>query len=112
MIVTFRKKKILVRSYIYAIDLHSDYIVFLYVEDDEVYYRQLNHSLMRTLEKRNTYYREHFNVLFKHIGNSGKEDAKSLFNQLCNLYKAHLKRNKRINWQMTKKLIMARYKLA
>lgn len=85
---------------------------FLYVEDDEVYYRQLNHSLMRTLEKRNTYYREHFNVLFKHIGNSGKKDAKSLFNQLCNLYKAHLKRNKRINWQMTKKLIMARYKLA
>jgi len=43
MIVTFRKKKYLCDHNIYAIDLHSDYIVFLYVEDDVFFLKNISY---------------------------------------------------------------------
>ncbi|MBP9135843.1 MAG: glycosyltransferase [Chitinophagales bacterium] len=84
---------------------------FGYVADNEVYYRQLNNSLMRTLQKGSLYYKEHFNVLYKHIKHIGKDHSKVIIGQLCSLYKANLKRTKRPDWDMTKKLLNAIAKL-
>ena len=83
---------------------------FEYVQDDEVYYRQLDNSLMRTLQKGSLYFQEHFNVLYKHIGNLDKNNSKQIVKQLYNLYKANLKRTKSPNLKLTGKLFIAIFK--
>ncbi len=78
-----------------------------YVEDDEVFYRQVNNSWLRILQKRGSnYYKDHFNVLYKHFSFLNHKEKKDVFLMLYNLFKAHIKRNRKIDWGLSKKIII------
>lgn len=83
---------------------------FRYV-DSVSYYRQLETSLMRSLEKRPAYYKEHFMTLYKHVKTRNTAARKNILGQLFNLFKAHTKRNKRFDFALFVLLAKAILKL-
>lgn len=83
---------------------------FRYV-DSVSYYRQLDNSLMRSLEKRPAFYKEHFMTLYKHVKTKNIAARENILHQLFNLFKAHTKRNKRFDFDLFVSLTKAILKL-
>lgn len=78
-----------------------------FVKDDEVYYRQVGNSWLKTLQKTGPYYKEHFNVVYRHYYYLNMPKRKKIVLILYNYYKSTLKRTKEVDLMMTKRMIAA-----